>query len=189
MSSSIKNSGIWAPIQHIWVKSAGIWNDVQKAFVKDAGVWKLFFSRSSIPALSNQAIVGGPSVTVSFNNDGTLTKYESGGGTTITVTGQWLTSSPATVSSAVCAAYDVMFTYTSGPNPNSGTPQNGGATKSGSGYGVWFNLATTRSISLGAYPGSISGDGNGILRYTADIRPAGGGAILATGAFILNAST
>ena len=187
MSSGIKDAGVWKPFKRIWVKSAGVWKDTQNAYIKDAGTWKRFFSLAPIPALTNRTFVGSPAATASFNNNGTLTLIDSGG-ITDTVTGQWLTSSPATVSAAICSAYDIMFTYVSGPNPSSGTTGDGGANKSGAGYDIWFNLANTRSISVAARLGTISGIGSGTLVFTASIRPAGGGVILATGTVTLNCS-
>ena len=184
MSSGIKDAGVWKPIQHLWVKSASVWKDVQNGYVKDAGTWKKFFSLAPNPALTSHSFTGSPAAIASFNNDGTLTLIDSN----LLVSGQWLTSSPATVSSLVCALYDIQFTYVSGPNRHSGSVGAGGADKSGDGYAIWFNLATTRSISLTAYAGTISGNGSGTLVFTADIRPAGGGATLATGTFTLNAS-
>lgn len=184
MSSGIKAAGVWKPFQHIWIKSAGVWKDVQNAYVRDAGTWKKFFSIAPTPALTNRSLTGSPTAVISFNNDGTLTLIDSGGATT-TVTGQWLTSSPATVSSLVCALYDIQFTYVSGPNTHSGSTGGGGADKSGVGYAIWFNLATTRSIAVTAYLGTISGTGGDTLVFDAAIRPAGGGATIASARFTL----
>ena len=139
---------------------------------------------AAVPALSSRSFSGSPSASASFRNDGTLVLADSGG-STLTASGEWLTSSPGTVTSAICAAYDIQFTYVSGPNPRSGSTGGGGATKSGDAYATWLNLATTRGIFVSAYIGTVNETGSGTLVFDAAIRPAGGGATLATGRITL----
>lgn len=141
-------------------------------------------SGAAVPALSSRTFSGSPSASAAFRNDGTLVLTDSGG-SALTANGEWLTSSPGTVSSAVCAAYDIEFTYVSGPNPRSGNTVVGGATKSGDAYATWLNLATTRGIYISAYTGTSGDTGGGTLVFDAAIRPAGGGATLATGRITL----
>lgn len=140
------------------------------------------------PSLSNLTLSGDPDAEIRFASDGTLQRIESGGLSGIII-GQWLTSSPGTVSTGTAGQYDVTFTYVSGPNVTSGSPKFGGATKSGNAYSTALNLMSDKYIKLTAYPGWFSGTGSGALVFDAVITPLGGGPALASARFILNAST
>jgi hypothetical protein len=118
-------------------------------------------------AMTNiEDVLGEPTGTIAFQNDGRILIN---GNTT--QPGEWLTTSPGLVGSDIADDFEILFTYISGPNTTTGNGTTGGATKSGSTYGSWFNLGATRSISLTAFQG-VSGNGSGVLRFSAQIRRA-----------------
>jgi hypothetical protein len=179
-----KDGGTWRKAKELHYKDGGTWRKLKEVWYRDAGVWRRVHSGIGVPALSNRSFGGGEVTAICrFNNDGTLS-FEDDSSSPV-ITGEWLSSSPGTFSSSEAGAWDVMFTYVSGPNPTSGGANTGGATKSGAAYGAWLNLSSTRQINVGAYMGLITGTGGGTLVFDAAIRPAGGGATLATGRITL----
>lgn len=179
------DAGTWRKAAAVWLNDASTWRKAKAIWFNDAGTWRKVFT-SAAPALNNRSVAGDAAATASFRNDGTLVLTDNTG--TYTVTGEWLSGSPGTVTSAEAGAFDIQFTYVSGPNTHSGTTGNGGADKSGDAYATWLNLATTRSITVAAYIGTISGTGGGTLVFDAAIRPAGGGSTLASARFTLSCS-
>lgn len=155
---------------------------LKEAWFNDGTSVRKVYSGVGSPALTAHTL-SGISAAVNFRNDGTLNLVDD---FNVITAGQWLTSSPTTVLSTDSAAWDVIFTYVSGPNPTSGTANTGIVAKHGDAYGTALNLSTTRSISLVGTTGLISGSYGGSLRFTADIHPTGSGTILASATFTLN---
>jgi hypothetical protein len=175
-------AGTWRKAKEVWFNDAGTWRKAKKIYYNQAGTWRLVF-QGGIPFLSTLTM-GGDSVSVQFRNDGTLHIVESGVDLGPT-TGQWLTSSPSTITSAETAAWEVRFTWVSGPHDTAGTTNAGRTTKSGAAYDTWLSLGTTQSINFTGTPGTISGSFGGTLVFDAEIRLAGGGATLASARFTL----
>ncbi len=176
--------GSWRKVKELYYNDVATWRKIKEGWYNDSGVWRKVWSGVGVPAITDHSGVGGDlSSQAAYRNDGTLALNGA------VQSGEWLTSSPNVVQSTDSAAYDIMFTYISGPNPTSGNANAGGATKSGSPYATWLNLATTRSITVTAYAGQISETGGGVLAFSVAIRPAGGGATLASCNISLSCAT
>lgn len=181
-----KTSGVFRSPSHIYAKSGGVWRDCSRVWMKVAGVWVPVFNRGGGSVVLTAHTEGGEYIVAQFKNNGLLNFHDNVGPIDRPASGEWLTSNPDTVGAA---NYDVMFTYVSGPNPTAGSSKTGLVTKTGDAYGTWLNLATTRQIGLQAIAGTISGSAGGTLVFTAAIRPAGGGATLASANITLQASS
>lgn len=162
--------------------------DAGGANIVASGTWTVGYSHTAgsigSPALSNKNVGGESFVNVKWNSDGTLT-IDPGSGAVV-YGGEWMSGSGATA--AQCSAYELVLTYVSGANTQSGTNNSGGARKTGAPYGTALNLGTQQSIQLAAFQGLVTGSGAGTLVFDAIIRPAGGGATLASARYTLSAS-
>lgn len=109
--------------------------------------------------------MSGTAGVVIFKNDGTLTTDDGGG--VVTVTGEWLTSSP-TADTTNAALYEIRRTQVAGSL---------GVTFTGTmNSGTWYPLTSDRGVTVNA--GGVVTRSN---QSTWDIRLAGGpGTILAT---------
>lgn len=156
--------------------------------VSSGNNWTVGYSHTAgtigSPALSAHNFGGDNFMSCTFGNDGTL-KFQDANGP-VSASHEWMSGSGA--SSSDCSAYEIVFTYVSGPNLSSGTTGAGGAIKSGEPYATALNLATSRSITISARQGTISGSGGGTLVFDAAIRPAGGGTNLASARMTIAAS-
>ncbi len=215
MTLSAKVAGLWTTVQQIYVRQSGAWVQVQQGYVKQSGVWSQFHTALGAPPPPPPAppppapppppppppppVLPSPVLTnrtynseftdagsITFASDGTLQLYAPSSGAPATIiSGEWLTSSPGTVSTGTTGQFDITFTYVSGPNPQTGGSSAGRLTKSGSAYGTLLNLGTGRTITLTSSPGSVSAP-SGSLVFDAVITPLGGGAALATARFTIN---
>ena len=142
-----------APSQ-VKVRAGGVWVNPAAVWVRASGAWVKVWPNIAVYLANMQADDAipppGPAGASITMNAGGYA-YENA-----TSVFQWLKSGAA-------SDYDVMFSAIAG------------ATPSGSATGSWLNLGTTRSWSL-----SQSVGGRKYCTGTLSIRPAGGGATLAT---------
>lgn len=135
--------------------------------------------KSSAPTISltNHSFANEtPQVQVQFTNGGLLQFRYSGTAAWTTLAAEWTTGSPTNITTETADNYEALFTYSSGPNPTSGTTNNGGANRGfigGATFGTWMNLGTTRGVTLTAYPGLITEVGSGTLVFSVAIRLVG----------------
>ncbi len=215
MTISVKVASAWATVQQMHVRDGGSWKAVQQGYVKEAGSWKQFHSAGGAPpppppappppappppAPAPPPVLPTPAIStrtynsvftesgrITFASDGTLQTYaQYSGAPADIISGEWLTSSPGTVSNGTSGAYDITFTYVSGPNPQTGGFISGRATKTGAAYGVALNLGTDRYIQLESTLGSDGTSPNGTLVFDAVISETGTGVVLDSARYTIN---
>jgi hypothetical protein len=167
MTGSVLKSGAWRPINKISVLKSGAWHTVSNGWVLKSGAWHPFFNNLQVQLFNTTAARGTTAPTnaaavMEIRTDGHLWSSNIGG--TMIDRFAWLVG-------GTVGSFEAAMTYLSGD-----------ALTSGPASGVFANLGSTQQwILLRTAIGSASGT------QRCDIRPAGGGAILATATMTFNA--
>jgi len=197
---TLPSSG-WIQVSDINVELGRAWNapfDINEAAVralagKPSGAISFsdFFGKSAgitinlVGATYSDSGASG-NCTISFGNDGTLKVNRVSLGNT-TIASQWNTKSPTTITSTQASAYEILLTYVSGTNSNSGSSTAGFTTVSGTAYGSWVNLGTGASRGLSCSSGTNGLPRNASYTFNAQIRAVGTSTILANVNFTISA--
>lgn len=167
MPFHVKDGDTWKEITAPSVRDGGTWKAITEGWVRDGGTWKQFFGALTI-ALTPGTIsavnpLGNAVAGIRFNVAGVLQHLRNT--TYSNVTGEWAT---ATVDGADYEVYATLGT-SSGVNSSTGT------------FGSWLNLGTAREWTI-----TRSSVGVATRDITFQIRPAGGGDVLASATITLD---
>lgn len=181
MPAWIRDASSWKLVLGLWVRDGGVWKPVQGGWVRDGGAWKLFFSAGTVQH-SNVDIRGsgsgpGPGTaiaSVTFQSNGITNAQATPTEVVKThpIPGQWWSSEP---DAGVGNNFDVRCAAI-----NSGSFSTAAAA-----VGTWITMNSDRgwfNSRSSASPGSSS------VNADFEIRPAGGGSVLAAFNVILAAT-